>query len=160
MTGIELPVRVEELRGGNVRLVDAKGETLRPYDIVAILNASPPRAFSSLTLAEFHRMIAEDIADPASMVGDARTLLHRLQAFAALNAAPSWEPLVPGAEYPETFLLCRKDGSSGAVPGGYDKRNPHFYVFDSDGSSWIENVSDWLWMPPPAVPNGPEGGAA
>lgn len=79
---------------------------------------------------------------------------------AALNAAPSWQPLVHGADYPQTFLLCRKDGSSGAVPGGYDKLNPHFYVFDSDGSSWIKNINDWLWMPPPALPNGPKGGAA
>jgi hypothetical protein len=136
-------------------IADKTGGIVPLDEIVAALNAAPQRAFSDLTEDALEKMVEASLLKPGGPVV-LLTLLHHLQVF----AAPSWEPLSHGAEYPETFLLCRKDGSSGAVPGGYDKRNPHFYVFDSDGSSWIENADDWLWMPPPAVPNGPEGGAA
>lgn len=154
MTRIKLPVTVEECEE-YLYVTDADGNRLGGEAVATALNTAPPGAFADLTEDALEVMVEASFMGPGGPVV-LLTLLHLLQAF----AAPSWEPLIPGAEYPETFLLCRKDRSSGAVPGGYDKRNPHFYVFDSDGSSWIENANDWLWMPPPAVPNGPEGGAA
>lgn len=166
MTGIELPVRVEELRGGNVRLVDAKGETLRPYDIVAILNASPPRAFSSLTLAEFHRIIAEDIADPESMVGDARTLLRRLQAFAAPTPAEldPWQPIETAPKDGSPFIGFTKTRFGRIIAiwswqkeSENKKPNPYFARDGFYGKTDDRANQPTHWMPLPAAP---EGGAA
>lgn len=109
MNAIKLPVTATTVGEDECDLFfDANNRKIPAWEIAAALNAAPTRAFEDLTLSELHRIIDEDIADPESMVGDASTLLRRLQAFAAPQV-PQWMPITVEAVQGRDYLLLRPD---------------------------------------------------